>query len=77
MSSHRGGSASKRASVSIDAVREATKGKGLRQFSAKVCDKVQEKGVTSYNQVMPRHTLHRTRHVCVYDVFIGERSACC
>ena len=26
-------------------------GKGLRHFSMKVCEKVQKKGVTSYNEV--------------------------
>ena len=27
------------------------KGKGLRHFSMKVCEKVKQKGVTSYNEV--------------------------
>ena len=26
-------------------------GKGLRHFSMKVCEKVQQKGITSYNEV--------------------------
>ena len=36
-------------------------GKGLRHFSMKVCEKVQQKGITSYNEV----SLNIKMHLCV------------
>jgi len=44
------GSAGKRPRVAGSAEKEKS-GKGLRHFSMKVCKKVKEKGVTSYNEV--------------------------
>ncbi|GFR77702.1 transcription factor Dp-1 [Elysia marginata] len=77
-------SAKRRANDYMDAdyldVKRAKKGdkggKGLRHFSMKVCEKVQTKGVTSYNEVAdelvaefsdPRHMVSPSDSVTPYD----------
>lgn len=45
------GSAGKRPRVAGSTEKAEKTGKGLRHFSMKVCKKVKEKGVTSYNEV--------------------------
>lgn len=58
---------------SVKRSRRSEKGnKGLRHFSMKVCEKVEQKGTTSYNEVAdelvaefaPANTLTNTDQVC-------------
>ena len=52
-------------------------GKGLRHFSMKVCEKVQRKGVTSYNEVADELVAEFTdpRTMSASDV-VSSLSAC-
>jgi hypothetical protein len=44
-------------------------GKGLRHFSMKVCEKVQQKGITSYNEVSDFMRLFHVFHIFLHTSF--------
>lgn len=66
-------SASRRSSASGGRGQTAEKQKGLKLFSTKVCEKVRQKGKTTYNEVGTGTDLTSCHFQCNFSAFSGEK----